>query len=239
MLDLMPFLGVLWLAGFGLRAGCEPNAGFRTRLSSFRAVLPVTAGTLAGWRIAALMLAWSLVWLPLLGLTPFYDGELKGMPDGRTLAETLSHLRAALAWKMALSAHVLIGALPFLLRGRLEGFPVLLLTSLSCWAWTWVLAGFLGVEEHTGWRWTMVGALLVLKGGCAIVGLASSWRTGQITWRFPVSLLGGWLLVTGSLIWWLPSWQHGGSWRAAGIALLVPLGRLAFCPWAAAANRIR
>jgi hypothetical protein len=47
-----------------------------------------------------------------------------------------------LAMKMAVSAHVLVGALPLLLRGRWEGFPTLLLASICSWAWTWLLVGF-------------------------------------------------------------------------------------------------
>ena len=238
MLDIMPFLGVLWLAGYGLFAGCEPSTGFRTRLSSFRATHPITAGNLAGMRITALILGWCLVWLPLLGLTPFYDGELKGIPDPSS-PEMLLRLRAALAWKMALSAHVMVGALPLMLRGRLEGFPVVLLAGLSSWAWTWILAMFLGVEERPGWLWLMVGALLALKLAGAVLALVHSRRIGEITWRFAAGLLGGWLLVTGGLIWILPTWQTGGAWRAIGIALLVPLGRLACCPLAVAANRQR
>jgi hypothetical protein len=237
-LDILPFLGVLWLAGYGLFAGCEPNAGFHTRLSPLRATHPITAGHLAGIRIVALVLGWSLIWMPLLALTPFYSNELKGIPDSSS-SDMLLLLRFSLAWKMALSAHVLVGALPLMLWGRLEGFPVLLLAGLSSWACTWILAMFLGGEEHQPGLWMGLGTVLALKCVGTVLALAYSQKTGAITWRFVTGLLAGWLLVTGGLIWALPSWQNGGAWRAASIALLVPLGRLACCPLAIAANRHR
>jgi hypothetical protein len=54
--NLLPIPAVLWLAGWGLFLACEPAAGFRTRLTSFRATLPVASGSLAAQRIVTLAL---------------------------------------------------------------------------------------------------------------------------------------------------------------------------------------
>jgi hypothetical protein len=237
-LDLLPPMLVLWMAGCGLYAGGEPNAGFHTQLSSFRGTHPVTAGGLAGVRIAPLFVAWLLAWLLLLVITPWYNGELKGIPE-RSAQEMLLNLRVALAWKMAISAHVGVGALPLFLAGRLQGFPNLLVVALLSWAWTWVLMIFLNVEGDPGWRWGVLLMLLGLKLAVAASALVRGCRTAQITWRFAACLLTGWLIIATVVIYVLPVYASGGAWAASGLALTLPLARLAACPLAMAANRHR
>ncbi len=237
-LDVLPRFGVFGLAIFGMFLGAEPATGFRTRLSSFRATLPVTAARWASMRIAALAGAWIFIWAPLVALYYLSPTDYTGIP--RPMAQRLFLEGAAgLAWKMAISAHLLAGALPVLLRGRFEGFPTLLLASICAWAWTWLLTGFFNWEEVPGWSWLPVAALLAVKFGGAAWFLGRSCRQGQTTWRFAVALISGWLGVTSILIWVLPFWQVRGAWGAAAIALLVPLARLAGCPLAVAANRHR
>jgi hypothetical protein len=237
-LDLLPPLLVMWMAGCGLYAGAEPNAGFATQLSPFRGTQPVTAGHLAGVRIAPLFIAWLLAWLPLLALTPWYNGDLKGIPD-QTAQELLRNMRLALAWKIAISAQVGVGALPFFLAGRLQGFPNLLVVALLSWAWTWVLMIFLTVEGDPGWRWGMLLMLFAFKLMVAAGALVRGCRTSQITWRFAACLLTGWVIIAAGLVFALPVYASGGAWAAAGLVLTLPLARLAACPLAMAANRHR
>jgi hypothetical protein len=234
-LDVLPRFAACWLVVWGMAAGCEPFAGFCTRFSSFRATLPVTAGALAGTRLQQLAAAWGLVWLPLVVLAQGYDfgTDLAG-PGAHRLA-----LLSSLGWRMTVSAHAMVGALPLLLWGRLEGFPTLLLTYIVAWAGTWGLVEALDVEGDPGWHWWVMASLLAAKVGVAAWLLIRSYRNGHASARFVVSLAGGWVCVAACLIWVLPTLQTGGAWRAVMIVLLLPLARLAACPLAVAANRHR
>ena len=225
--DLTPIAGLLWMAVWGLYAGGEPSTGFRTRLSSFRATLPVTSGALAAQRILTLCVGWCLVWLPPLALTLWWN------PAGVSIAALDRRMEWALF--MAVGAQVLVGALPLYLWGRFEGLPNLLLAALGSWVWLVVLGInlFVGVEGDLGWRWTLVWVLLALKFAGAAWALVRGWRVGYTTWRFPVGLVAGWVTVTAFIVWGLP------QWHVFSLALLVPLTRLAWCPLAVAANRHR
>jgi len=235
--NLLPIPAVLWLAGWGLFLGCEPAAGFRTRMTSIRATLPVNCGTLAAQRILTLFLGWCLLWLPLLLATHWYDPDLTGIaaPDAQT------KVLAALARLMVVGAHVVVGVLPLFLWGRLEGFPNLLLAAIGSWVWVWVLAAFFNLNEgqDPGWRWGLVGLLLGVKLATATWALVAGVRARHLTGRFAAGLVAGWLAAASLLIWALPTWRTGGAWRAAAIMVMLPLARLALCPLALAANRHR
>jgi hypothetical protein len=167
----------------------------------------------------------------------WYNPDLTGIPTPDARMQAL----AAIARLMAVGASVGVGLLPLFLWGRLEGFPNLLLAAIGGWVWTWLLAGFFDLEpgQEPGWRWGLVGLLLGLKLAASGWALGRGLRARHITWRFAGGLVLGWLLVTGCLIWVLPTWRTGGAWCAAAMCLLVPLTRLAVCPLAVAANRHR
>ncbi|HOW68276.1 MAG TPA: hypothetical protein P5186_23300 [Candidatus Paceibacterota bacterium] len=238
LLEAMPFFGILWLMVWGLLMGGEPGMGFVTRLSAFRATRPVSVGLLAGMRLAPFWLSWLCLWLPLVLLHHCLLHDYQGLPA--RMGEELNRSAAALmAARMAFSANVMVGALPLLLRGRFDGFPNLFLATLVAWIWTWVLARFANQETPPDWGGWLLGCLLVFKVGTAIAMSVVSCRQGLINWRFPAVLFGGWLLTTGSLIGFLPVVPVGGWIQACGVAVLMPLARLAACPLAMAANRYR
>jgi hypothetical protein len=235
--NLLPIPAVLWLAGWGLFLGCEPAAGFRTRMTAFRATLPVSCGTLAAQRMVTLLLGWCLLWLPLLLATRWYDPDLLGMPAPDAQTQAL----ASILRLMALGAHILVGVLPLFLWGRLEGFPNMLLAAIGSWVWVWLLAAFFKLDDgqDPGWRWGVVALLLGVKLATAAWALVVGLHARHLTWRFVMGLVAGWLLVVTCLVWALPTGRTDGAWRAAAMLVLVPLARLALCPLALAANRHR
>ncbi|MCL4177140.1 MAG: hypothetical protein KJ072_05280 [Verrucomicrobia bacterium] len=235
VIDLLPMIGLLWLAVWGIFSGCEPSAGFRTRLSDFRATLPITSGILAGHKLIILFLGWCLVWMPPLMLSNWYDVDVNGV----AAPETAARLHLIMARFMAISAYLMVGALPLFLWGRLNGFPNLLLAAMCTWAFLWILLANLGTEGDPGRLWILVAALLVAKIVAAAAGLASSLRSGHLTWRFPVILFAGWSIIAAFLVWGLSTWQTDGPYAAATLVLCLPLARLAWCPFAIAANRQR
>jgi hypothetical protein len=230
---ILPVFGVLWMAVWGLFTAGEPSSIFRSRLSLFRATLPVTSGELAAQRIAVLFAGWCFVWLPLLVLSFF--------PDPNMMASTTVEIQQAIARLMAVGAFALVGALPLLLVGLFEGFPNFLLASVCAWAVTWAINGNLKVlpGESAGRLWYVLAGLLVLKAGIAGWALMKALREGHVTWKFPVGLLAGWAAVVVCLVFVLPTWREGGAWAACTMLLFVPLARLALCPLAIAANRHR
>lgn len=232
--EVLPPMAVFWLWVGGLWIGCEPGAGFRTRLSSFRAVCPVSVGTLAAQRVATAAIIWLIVWLPLLGLCCWYDNEFVEAGPAH-----VDRALASAAARMAVSAHVLVGALPLFLWGRLEGFPNMVLCAMVGWLGPWFLTQCLDKGEGVADPWAIALGWLTVKVAVATWALTRSWRAGYITWRFAAGLVCGWLVVTGLLIWALPTWRLGGAWPAVEIALLMPLARVALCPLAVAANRHR
>ncbi len=233
VIDLLAVLGILWLAIWGMFSGCEPSSGFRTRLSSFRAALPVTSGTLAGHRLVSLFLGWCLVWVPSLLLGTWYDPEI----NGTVSPEVVTRLHLMQARFMSVSAYLMVGALPLLLWGRIQGFPNLLLTSICSWAMLWILLTNLSPEGAPGRLWILLSMLLAAKLITAAVGLALSLRSGHVSWRYPVLLAVTWATITAFLVWGLPTWQHDGPYAAGILILCMPLARLAWCPFAIAANR--
>jgi hypothetical protein len=236
-IDMLPLFGMFWLAVFGLLVGCEPAMGFRTRMSFYRSTLPLSAGQLAGHRIATLVIAWLMLWLPLMAFAPWYSAEFRGVtgPNPETT------VMVDFAWRMALSAQLVAGALPIFLLGRLEGFPNLLLASISAWAVTWLMTGaFKPDPSHPVQNpVAFISLMLVLKAACTSWALWRGQRQGHISWRFAVGLIAGWAITVSVLVWVFPSWRTEGYYRALLIALMIPLARLALCPLAVAANRHR
>jgi hypothetical protein len=235
-IGVLPVFGMIWMAGWGLFAAGEPSAVFRSRLSSFRATLPVSSGFMAGQSIATLFLGWSLVWLPLVVLSYMHNPDFLGMD-----IERVAQVQPGLARFMALGAFMLVGALPLYLWGRIEGFPIFLLTAVCVWALSWGLLGTLSLapEEEPGWHWILLAALLTAKGLGACVAFGLGLRRGHVTWRFPLVLLAGWFAVVALVVWVLPLAKAGGPYQAGCAVLLIPLARLALCPLAVAANRHR
>jgi hypothetical protein len=233
--QVLPFLCLLWLAAGGLFLGAEPGAGFRTRLTSFRATLPVSAGSLAGQRILTALMVWVAVWIPTLLLVTGQDPGL----SGKTGPDAIQQMLHVITYLMVTSAYVFIGALPLYLWGRVEGFPNILLCGLVSWASAWVLGGIAWMDSHEIGRWTAPLVWLSLKLGVCGWALIKSWRAGHITWRFAAGLVGGWVCLVALLSFALPVFHFQGVRGVLSIALFIPLARLALCPLALAANRSR
>lgn len=232
--QLLPFLGLLWLAGWGLTLGNQPGSGFRTALTHFRATLPVNVTKLAIARMVGLGCGWLLVWLPLLLLGRFYLPHVRGVWD----ADGVVAVQTLLAWRMAIGANLVVGALPVLLRGRLEGFPNVLLAGMCAWAGTWCLADFLGAQTPGPAHWWIAAGLLGAKLVVAGLILRHTVRHGLASPRFACALVLAWMAVAGLAASLLPSaFEH--PWQLLGLCLMSPLARLSFCPLALAANRCR
>jgi hypothetical protein len=234
-LQTLPIVGLLWLAAAGLFLGTEPGAGFRTRLTSFRATLPVSAGSLAGPRLATALVVWLGIWIPLLALVPFYTPELAGSPNPDATRELLFVITIL----MAVSAHVLIGAMPLFLWGRLDGFANLLLCGVVSWGSARWLYGITRSDPSGLEPWLGPSIWLGLKLAVCVWALIRAGRAGHITWRFAVGLIVGWMALVTLLTVALPTWEHRGLHGALIIALFIPLARPALCPLALAANRSR
>jgi hypothetical protein len=228
--DVLPRWGMIYLAGYGMFLACQLGTGFHTRLDTFKATRPVTTETLTTCRLIGLALAGAIVWVPLLLLWWRYD---TGMP-----AYT-ARLTAMLAYVIAISASVAVGALPIQLLGRVEGLTLMLLTSLPCWAATWGVDLVLRPDEPSERYWWLLGALLFLKFACAGGALVYALRSRLVSRNFMVMLLLGWSALVGSLIWPMHTWETGGLWGALAVVLLVPLARVSACPLALAWNRNR
>jgi hypothetical protein len=235
VVDLLPMIGIVWLAIWGIFAGCEPSAGFRTGISSFRATLPITNGALAGHKLLLLVLGWGIVWLPALALSGWHS------PEGNEMAspEAVERMRLIMARFMAISAFLLVGALPILLSGRLSGFPNLLLAAMVTWTVLYLLLSQLSTEGDPGWLWFLLDSLIAAKLIAAFAGIVVSLCAGHISWRFPILLVLAWAIVTAFLVYGLSTWQTDGAYAALTLALCVPLARLAWCPFALASNRQR
>ena len=231
---VVPPLGVFWLAASGLFLGSEPGTGFRTSLSPFSSVRPVSAGTLASQRVLAALGLWLMVWLPWLLLL-----EVHTHLHPRWAGVDLPGIYATSGRLMALSAHGLIGALPLFLWGRVEGFPNMLLAGIVAWAGTWGMASYLSPPEGGSPPWIPVLALLLVKWGAGFSALVCGLRAGHCTWRYATGLAGGWLGIVSLLVWMLPTWNQQQWWGLAIVALFVPFTRLALAPLALAANRHR
>jgi hypothetical protein len=237
-LEALPFFAVFWLMGWGLLFAGEPGGGFQTRLSSFRAMRPVATGILAGMRLMPLVLAWGCVWVPLVMVQLMHPWDNTGLPP-RMAAQVSRDASVLLAWRMAFSASAMVAALPWLMRGRIEGFPNVFLATLVAWIWPALLTGLANPENPAAGRNAILGGLLVLKLTATIGLLTHAYRQGLMGWRFPAVLLGGWLVILALLLWGLNVAPTNGLWGALAIAATLPLARLAACPWAMALNRHR
>lgn len=142
---------------------------------------------------------------------------------------------------MAVGAFLLVGALPFLLLGRFEGFGNFLLAAVCTWALCWGITAQFHVEqgEQPGWRSTFLIVALSVKCLTALFGAYVGLRQGHTTWRFPIVLIGTWLLIAAALLWGLPTLRVSGWYAGLTTILLIPLARLAWCPVALASNRHR
>jgi hypothetical protein len=234
---LLPTLSVFWLGLAGLLLGGGAGAGFRTPLPHYLATLPVSTGTLATQRLIAVLLLWVSVWIPLWLMLALgqYDRLVTRIPIDQAIRQTAVSMTV---W-MAISAHVAVGALPLVLRGRLAGFPSVFLGSMVCW--TGPLLLYLGIKEGGGASLSYAIALtwLAAKIGVAAWALGRSNRAGQITWRFVCGTVGVWLVLATVLLWGLPTWHEGGVWRVVPILLFLPLARPVLCPLALDTNRHR
>jgi hypothetical protein len=233
-LGILPVLGVLWMAVWGTLAGGEPGALFRPRLSSFRCTLPVSSGMYAGQRLWMLLAGWIVVWAPLGWMSFHYSPDVLGIPE-----DTRAVMQSILVKFMAVGAFVLVGALPVFLTGRFEGFPNVLLSSIVLWAVLYGMLEGLKVDEAElpGWRWGLLGALLALKFGLALVALGVGLRQKHISWRFPSALTLVWVAAVAALLFVMPVWRMARPWDVLTIVLLIPLARPALCPLALALNR--
>jgi hypothetical protein len=228
--DVLPRWGMIYLGAYGMFLTCQFGTGFHTRLDTFKATRPLTSQTLASCRLIGLLLACAIVWVPLLLLWWRYD---TGLPV------YTPRLTAMLAYVIAVSTSVAVGALPIHLLGRVEGLTLLLLTSFPCWGAVWLMDSVLRPEDIADRCWWLLGALLVVKFALAGFALVHGLRSRLINWRFTVILLLAWTALVSSLIWLMHTWETGGLWGALAIVLLVPLARVAACPLAMAWNRNR
>jgi len=228
--DVLPRWGMIYLAAYGMFLGTQFGTGFHTRLDTFQATRPLTTQTLTVCRLAGLVAGWAMVWLPLLFLWWLYD---PGMP-----AYT-PQFNAMLAYVVAMSANIAVGALPIHLLGRVEGFTPLLIASLPCWGAAWLLDSVLRPEEASDRCWWLVGVLLLVKFAVAGLALVYALRSRVVTRNFMAILLLGWTALVLSLVWLMQTWAAGGLWGVLAIVLLVPLARVSACPLAMARNRNR
>jgi len=229
-LDVLPRWGMIYLAGYGMFVACQFGTGFHTRLDTFKATRPLTSQTLATCRLIGLALAGAIVWVPLLLLWWRYD---TGMP-----AYT-ARLTAMLAYVIAISASVAVGALPIQLLGRVEGLTLMLLTSLPCWGAVWLLDSALRPDEISDRYWWLLILLLMIKFVLAGWALVYGLRSRLISHHWVIILLFGWAALASSLIWLMHTWETGGLWGTLAIVLLMPLARVSACPLAMARNRSR
>jgi len=234
--SVYPGSALIWSAVWGLVGGGEPGSVFRSRVTSFRATLPISCGVMAGNRMAMLAGGWLLVWAPVLIAAHFSDASFFGMPD-----ETMEHMLSLIARFVVWSASLVAGALPIVLLGRCEGFPNILLAGLLSWGGTIVLATNLPLQDGgaSAQLWTLGWVLLVVKFTAAATGFILGIRRGCIAWRFVISLLASWGGVLAFLVWVMPVWRTAGGWGLLSFAIMIPLARFAWCPVALAANRHR
>jgi hypothetical protein len=232
-MGVLPVLGVLWMAGWGLLLAGEPAAPFRSRFSSHKATLPVTSGLLAGQKVTVLFIGWCFVWLPLVVASFFYTPEILGIET-----ENVKMVQQHLVGYITVGAFVVTGALPLLLLGRLEGFPNVLLASIGTWAVAWLLKRYLNVEDGStpGKLWVVLGLLLAAKFSIAAWAFAVAAIRGHTTGRYPLVVITSWSLITMLLLFVLPGWSSG-AWVALNAVLFLPLARIALCPLAVAKNR--
>jgi len=150
-----------------------------------------------------------------------------------------ARLTAMLAYVIAISTSVAVGAMPIHLLGRVEGFTLVLLASLPCWGAIWLIDSVLRPEALPGRRWWLLGLLLMTKFASTCAVLVYSLRARVVSRRVVAILLLGWITLVSVLLWPMRTWEAGGLWNTLAIVLLVPLARVAACPLALAQNRNR
>lgn len=237
-LEALPILSVLWPLGWGMLMGCESGLGFQTRLSVFRSTRPVSTGTIVGTRIASLGLSWFCLWGILLVLYYFFLWEDRAT-SGRLDFQYVHRLFEMLGTKAVVTASAMVGALPWLMAGRIEGFSKVLLITLISWIWTFVLAGYAFQENPPAGLSYTLGAIVLAKFAAAGIGLGIALKRQVITWRFPMALIFGWSLLGLGFVAYFHWLQIADLQVGLASAALLPLVRLAWCPWALSANRHR
>jgi len=215
----------------GMVVAGESLGVLKTGFTSFRATLPVNAGGLLAPRLLAMALAFLTVWVPIVVLLAV---SLPEMPPGYP---RLPDMLPMLVWFAIVSAHVMIGALPLLLTGRLEGLPTLLVPTLLAWMGTWQLADYLGGEGQNAPALWVVVALLTVKLLVAVTGMVLAVRGGHLRLRSAAVATLVWALLALGVIWTVGS--YGNHARALASVTLLPCARLAWCPLAVAFNRHR
>lgn len=237
-LEALPIFSVLWPLGWGMLMACESGFGFQTRLSVFRATRPVGTGALAGTRLAALALSWLFLWTILLVLYFLFLWEDRGTA-GRMDVEYVHRLFGMLGLKALVTASAMVGALPFLMTGRIEGFSKVLLVTLLAWAWAFSLTAYAAQENPPPSHAWGLGAILLAKLAAAGTGLGIALKRRIVTWRFPAALLGGWGLLVLSFAAYFRWLQIPDTVTVLSVAAILPVARLAWCPGALSSNRHR
>jgi hypothetical protein len=234
VLDYWMLWAILWLAPAGMVVAGESLGVFKTGFTSFRATLPVSAGGLLAPRLLAMLLAFLTVWVPIIVLLAV---SLRFAPDMPPGYPRFPEMLPMIAWFAIVSAHVMIGALPLLLTGRLDGLPTLLVPTLLAWMGTWQLAGYLGDEGESAPAVGIVIALLTAKLLLAGTGVVLAVRGGHLRMRSAAVATVVWTLLALGAIWTVGG--HGNHTRALALVTLLPCARLAWCPLAVAFNRHR
>ncbi len=226
---VLPGMGVIFLAHCGLALACEAPGMVRTRLGSYRATLPLSDGAMFAPRLIGLAGAWLMVWVPLLAMIPVASQAGQMIGDVRFLGRDL--------WLMAISAHAMVGALPLLLWGRLDGLPNMLVPTLASWSGTYGLVSWLRPDDGPAPATALLVAMLAVKLALAAAGLWRSVRRSEITLAFAIGSAVVWICLAGGMAT-LASREFEQP-TALGVLILLPLARLAWCPAALAANRRR
>ena len=226
---VLPGMGVIFLAHCGLAVACEAPGMVRTRLGSYRASLPLSDGAMFAPRLFGLAGAWLMVWVPLLAMVPVASQAERMIGETRFLGRDL--------WLMAISAHAMVGALPLLLWGRLDGLPNMLVPTLIGWSGTYGLVSWLRPDEGPAPPTGLLLALLAAKLALAAVGLARSVRRSEISVGGAIGSAVLWICLAGGMA--VAANRQFVEPTVLAVLLLVPLARLAWCPAAVAANRRR
>lgn len=226
---VLPTMAVIFLAHCGLALACEGPGMLRTRLGSYRATLPLSDAAMFTPRLIGLTGAWLMVWVPLLVIIPVASQAQHTMDGTGFLGRDL--------WLMAISAHAMVGALPLLLWGRLDGLPNMLVPTLVSWSGTCALVSWLRPDEVPAPATALLLTLLALKVALAAAGFARSVRRSEIPLGLAVGSAVTWICFAGGMAAIATRQSHEPN--ALAVIILIPLARLAWCPAAIGANRRR
>jgi hypothetical protein len=226
-----------WSGIVGLNLARDGVSG-KLALSSFSAVRPLTSGALVQAKLTVGIGLWAgAVGLLILGslITAGFDGE--AINSGSAIT--------GLVLAIAISLHLFVGILPFLLLGRIPGFPWSFLPWLLIYAT--VINGVVWFERHSDWATLAFGiltALVTLKLTIAVWGFRRALRARISSWQFVGSYALLWVMAAGLLAIFAGAFANHAEWSDGLLAvpttvLMVPLARVAVAPLALAANRHR